>query len=140
MVGDPALIDLCAILLKFRLHRYALSTDIEKAFLHVKLDKQDSLRDFTRFLWLADPTNPESPFITYRFKVVLLGSVSSPFMLSAMLQHHLNSYNSLVSHDIKRNQYDDNIISGCQPEEAVLHYYTESRTIMSDAKFNLWSW
>ena len=89
MVGDPALIDLCAILLRFRLHCYALSTDIEKAFLHVKLNNQD--RDFTRFFWLSDPANPESPFITYRFKVVLFGSVSSPFMLSATLQHHLNS-------------------------------------------------
>ena len=131
MVGDPALIDLCAILLRFRLHHYALSTDIEKAFLHVKLDKQD--RDFTRFFWLADPTNPESPFIPYRFKVLLFGSVSSPFMLSATLQHHLNSHNSSVSHDIKRNLYVDNIISGCQSEEAVLHYYTESRIIISDA-------
>ena len=65
MVGDPALTDLCAIILRFRLHHYALSTDIEKAFLHVKLANQD--RDFTRFLWLADPTNPESPFVTYRF-------------------------------------------------------------------------
>ena len=61
-------------------------------------------------------------------------------MLSATLQHHLNSYNSSVSQDIKRNLYVDNIISGCQSEEGVLHYYTESRAIMSDAKFNLRSW
>ena len=89
MVGDPVSIDLCAILLRFCLHRYALSTDIEKAFLHVKLDKQD--RDFTRFFWLADPTFPESPFITYRFKVVLFGSASSPFMLSATLHAYITS-------------------------------------------------
>ena len=41
MVGDSALTDLCAVLLRFRLHCYALLTDIEKAFLHVKLDSQD---------------------------------------------------------------------------------------------------
>ena len=137
MVGDPASTDLSVILLRFCLHCYALSTDIEKAFLYVKLHNQD--RDFTRFFWLSDPTNPESPFTTYRFKVVLFGSMSSPFMLSATLQHHLNLYNSPVSQDIKRNLYVDNIISDCQ-SEAVLRYYTESRTIMSDAKFNLWSW
>ena len=61
-------------------------------------------------------------------------------MLSATLDHHLNSYNSLVSNDMKSNLYVDNIISGCQSEEAILHYYAESRAIMSDAKFNLRSW
>ncbi|XP_065920288.1 uncharacterized protein [Dysidea avara] len=135
---DPALTDLCAVLLRFRLHCYALSTDIEKAFLHVKLDSQD--RDFTRFLWLADPTNPESLFISYRFKVVLFGSVSFPFMLNATLDLHLKSFDSPVSHDMKKNLYVDNIISGCQSEEEILQYYTESRAIMSDAKFNLRLW
>ena len=138
MVGDPALTDLCAILLKFCLHCYALSTDIEKAFLHMKLANQD--RDFTRFLWFTDHTNPESPFVTYRIKTVLFGSVSSPFMLSATLDHHLNSYNSSVSRDMKSNLYVDNIISSCQSEETILHYYAESRAIVSDAKFNLRSW
>ena len=138
MVGDPTPVDLSSILLRFRLHRYALSTDIEKAFLHVKLDERD--RDFTQFFWLSDPTNPESTFITYRFKVVLFGSASSPFMLNATLNHHLNLYGSPVSCDMKNNLYVDNIISGCQSEEALIHYYTESRAIMSDANFNLRSW
>ena len=138
MVGDPALTDLCAVLLRFRLHCYALSTDIEKAFLHVKLDCRD--RGFTRFLWLEDPADPESPFVSYRFKVVLFGSVSSPFMLNATLDLHLKSFDSSVSRDMKKNLYVDNIISGCQSEEAVLQYYTESRAIMSAAKFNLRSW
>ena len=138
MVGDPALTDLWAVLLRFCLHCYALSTDIEKAFLHVKLDCWD--RDFTRFLWLEDPTDPESPFVSYRFKVVLFGSVSSPFMLNATLHLHLKSFDSSVSHDMKKNLYVDNIILGCQSEEAVLQYYTESRAIMYAAKFNLRSW
>jgi len=36
-------------------------------------------------LWLSNPDDPKSPFITYRFKVVLFSSNSSPFMLSATL-------------------------------------------------------
>lgn len=138
MVGSPPLIDICNILLRFRLHCYALSTDIEKAFLHVKLEESD--RDFTRFLWLSNPKDPESSFVTYRFKVVLFGSTSSPFMLNATLDHHLNSYNSPVSQDMKKNLYVDNVISGCQSEEAILRYYTEARNIMSEANFNLRSW
>ena len=61
LVGDTPLVDVCEILLRFRLHQYALSTDIEKAFLHVKLDERDI--DFTRFLWLSNPDDPEPPFI-----------------------------------------------------------------------------
>ena len=45
--GPPSLNDLCAILLRFRLHKFAFSADIEKAFLHVHLDESD--RDYTRF-------------------------------------------------------------------------------------------
>ena len=138
LVGDTLLIDVCAILLRFRLHRYALSTDIEKAFLHVKLDEQD--RDYTRFLWLSNLNDPESQFTTYRFKVVLFGSTSSPFMLSATLHRHLDLYESPVSSDTKRNLYVDNVISGCQTEEEILSYYTDARSIMATAHFNLRSW
>ena len=138
MVGNPPLIDISNILLRFRLHNFALSTDIEKAFLHVKLAECD--RDFTRFLWLSDQNDPESKFVTYRFKVVLFGSTSSPFMLHATLDYHLNSHSSPVSIDMKNNLYVDNIISGCHSEEAILHYYKEAKSIMSEANFNLRSW
>jgi len=98
LVGDTPLIIVYEILLRFRLHCYALSTNIEMAFLHVKLNERD--RNFTRFLWLSNPDDPESPFITYQFKVVLFGSSSLPFMLSATLHHHLDQYPSAVSKDI----------------------------------------
>ena len=45
--GPPLLNNLYSILLRFHLHIYALSTDIEKAFLHVRLHEDD--RNFTRF-------------------------------------------------------------------------------------------
>ena len=138
MVGSPPLIDTANILLRFRLHNYALSTDIEKAFLHVKLAECD--RDFTRFFWLSKQNDPESEFVTYRFKVVLFGSTSSPFMLHATLDYHLNSYHSAVSRDMRNNLYVDNIISGCQSEEDVILYYKDAKHIMSEANFNLRSW
>ena len=44
----PVINDLTSILVRFRLHEFAVTTDIEKAFLHVGLHEKD--RDFTRFL------------------------------------------------------------------------------------------
>ena len=135
----PSLVnDLCSILLRFRVHKIALSTDIEKAFLHVKLDAKD--QDFTRYLWLLNPENAESDFDTYRFKVVLFGSASSPFMLSETLRLHLSKYNSQLAHDMKQNLYVDNVITGCSTEELAIQYFYEARKIMFDANFNLRSW
>ena len=87
-IGPSLVNNLCSMLLRFHVHKFALSTDIEKAFLHVKLDPRD--QDFTRFLWLSNPEDSESFLDTYRFKVVLFGSASSPFMLSATLRLHLS--------------------------------------------------
>ena len=138
MVGPTFLNDMCGILLRFRSHRYGLSTDIEKAFLHVTLNEAD--RDYTRFLWLSDPTDPESDVIVYRFRAVLFGSVSSPFMLNAALHYHLRKSSTPIAADIETNLYVDNVISGSESEADAVNYYNTSRSIMGQAKFNLRSW
>ena len=138
MIGFSCSNDLCAILVRFRLHRFGISTNIEKAFLHIRLHSED--RDFTRFFWLTDPTDPSSKFCVYRFKVVPFGTTSSPFMLNATLQYHLKSYTSVVSQDMQNNLYVDNIITSCPTEQEAVQYYKEARSIMSQANFNLRSW
>ena len=138
LTGPHFLTDLCSIILRFRTHNYAISTDIEKAFLHIHLHESD--RDYTRFFWLSDATDPTSELIMYRFKTVLFGAVSSPFMLYATLYRHLQHHNTPLSHDIQANLYVDNVVSGCETESAAIQYYNQARLIMSEAKFNLRSW
>jgi len=132
ILGSPCDNDLCALLVHFRLHFFGLSTDIKKAFLHVQLHPKD--RDYTRFFW---PTDLSSPLCIYCFKVVPFGATSSPFMLHAMLQHHLKQYNSPVSRDMLSNLYVDNIISGCETEQAAVAFYRQARTIMCEGRLNL---
>ncbi len=137
--GPPSLPDkIGSTLVRFRSHPIGLSTDIEKAFLHVKLKESD--RDVTRFLWLYNPVDPESEFQMYRFKSVLFGAASSPFMLNAVLHTHLESCTTKVTQDMKDNLYVDNIITGCDSVNEVFDYYEESREVMADAGFNLRSW
>ena len=138
MVGPTFLNDMCGILLHFCSHRYGLSTDIEKAFLHVTLNEAD--RDYTRFLWLSDLTDPESDLIVYQFRAVLFESVSLPFMLNAALHYHLCKFSTPIAADIETNLYVDNVISGCESEADAVNYYNTSRSIMGQAKFNLRSW
>ena len=134
----PFLNNLCAILIRFRCHAFAVATDIEKAFLHVKLHPDD--RNFTRFLWTPTPESSTDTFITYRFTVVPFGSSSSPFMLAAVLDLHLTKVGSSIAQDMKENVYVDNILSGCNTEDELEHYYQQSRKLMSQANFNLRSW
>ena len=136
--GPPFINDLCALLIRFRVHKIGIVTDIEKAFLHVQLAEED--RNYTHFVWLSQPNDPESEFVIYRFKVVLFGSVSSPFMLSATLHKLLLTDGSPVAKDIQQNIYVDNIISGFPNIDVATQYYLKARQIMSDAHFNLRSW
>ena len=138
LTGDPQLNDLCCIILRFRCHPVGICTDIEKAFLHVRLHEDD--RDWTRFLWLTDPLDPESEFQAYRFRVVLFGTVCSPFMLNAILHCHLSQYRSTIAQDMLANLYVDNIVTGCDSEEDAMLYYNTARSVMKEAQFNLRSW
>jgi len=97
-------------------------------------------RHFTRFLWLQDPTDSESKFEEYRFKTVLFGSTSSPFMLNATSHCHLRNHSSPIAKNIKDNVHVDNIISVCDHQPETVQYYSEARSIMTAACFNLRSW
>ncbi|VDH93045.1 Hypothetical predicted protein [Mytilus galloprovincialis] len=100
MSVPPMLNDLTGILARFRLHKHAVTTDIEKAFLNVELDKED--RDVTRFFWLSDPSDPDSPLITYRFRVVLFGTTCSPYILNATLMKHFKLNSCKNSRDTEK--------------------------------------
>ena len=138
ITGPHFLVDLCTILLRFRTHQFGLSTDIEKAFLNITLKESD--RDFTRFLWLTNPLDPSSAFVTYRFRRIIFGAVSSPFILFATLHHHLHLYDTPLSHKIRSNLYVDNIVTGCETESQAVQFFQEARSMMCNAGFNLRAW
>ena len=61
-------------------------------------------------------------------------------MLNAILKFHLTQYANVTSEDLLHNLYVDNLVSGCDSEEAAIEYFTQSRSILSSAGFNLHSW
>ncbi|XP_074649042.1 uncharacterized protein LOC141904356 [Tubulanus polymorphus] len=137
--SGPSLInDLVQILIRFRTNNVAFTSDIEKAFLNVKLGEND--RNFTKFLWLSDPTDPDSPFKVYRFKSVLFGSTSSPFILNSVVKTHLQSENTEISIDMQSNIYVDNVLSGSHNAKKAIEYFEEATNTMSRGGFILRSW
>jgi hypothetical protein len=136
--GPPLLNDLVGMLIRFRLHETAFVSDIEKAFLNITLDEED--RNFTKFLWLENPEDPESNFVVYRFSSVLFGSVSSPALLNAVVRTHLDQHQTDVANDLKSNIYVDNVCSGTPSSAQTIAYYAESNDLLDSAGFTLRSW
>lgn len=135
---SPNLNDLPGILTRFRLKQYAVTTDIEKAFLQIGLHQED--RDVTRFLWLSDSDDISSPLITYRFKSILFGATSSPFILNATLLKHFKVNPSDTAQVLERDLYVDNVLSSFDEKQRVIGFYHESRELLAKGGFNLRSW
>ncbi|XP_055612444.1 uncharacterized protein LOC129758906 [Uranotaenia lowii] len=87
MVGPTVQNDLLSILLRFRLHRYAISGDIEKMYRMVQVQQPD--QHLQRILWrdtLAEPvktyelTIASAPYLATRYlkKLAEDGSASHP--------------------------------------------------------------
>ena len=128
------------MLIHFRLQPIALMADVEKAFLQLGLDQSD--RDVTRFLWLKDVNLPVDAdnLVGYRFCRVPFGVISSPFLLSATIQHHLSKEQYKVTEEIQNNMYVDNMLAGASSPNEALSFYEEAKTTFDGASMNLRSW
>ena len=67
--------------------------DIEKAFLNIEVCHTD--RDCLRFLWFKDCKKELFDIAVYRINRVVFGVNSSPFLLNAVLRHHVETYNEV---------------------------------------------
>ena len=126
------------VLMKFRTGKFAYTADISKAFLRVGLQHED--RDFTRFLWPENPRNPHSRVKTYRFRSVLFGATSSPFLLQATLDYHLKHSSSALRHEIASQLYIDNLQGGTSDEQHLMAIYTQANQELQGANMPLQQW
>ena len=126
------------IILRFRLHRTALVADIEKAFLQVSVIEKD--RDALRFLWLDDVNKSEPDIVSFRFTRIPFGVTSSPYLLNATVQHHLNRHSTEfpdVVQEISRSIYVDDVAFGADNDDLAYELYSTSKSILKRGGFNL---
>ena len=138
MTGPSLTAKLGDALLKFRTHKYAYTADISKAFLRIGLQSCD--RDFTRFLWFHNPHDPDSAIVTYRFRSVLFGAMSSPFLLQATLETHLKNSTSPYKDRLRNEMYVDNLQGTTSDSKELYGIYVEANTIMAEANMPLRMW
>ena len=128
----PSLVD---ILMRFRRWPIALTADIQKAFLQIRVRRED--QDVHRFL-MKDGNGGTR---VMRFDRVPFGNRASPFLLNATVRHHLSMYDDSKSVlELRENMYVDNLISGVDDDAEGCRLMQETTDIMAQAGMNLTQW
>ena len=132
--GPCLLPSLVEILIRFRRWKIALTSDIQKAFLQIRVRRED--QDVHRFFWMD-----QDKVRIMRFDRVPFGNKSSPFLLNATIQWHLSQYpTSPVVYELRENMYVDDWLSGADDEKDACRMFAEANTIMGDAGMILTKW
>ena len=129
------------ILLRFRANSVAIVGDIEKAFLNIEMHPED--RDCLRFLWVKDVNDSEPEIITYRFNRVVFGVSSSPFLLNAVIQHHLHQYSDRDPEFVRtmiEGFFVDDLVTSCKSTTTAFDLYKKARNRMKEGGFRLRKW
>ena len=137
-VGPPMTPLILDLLLRFREYSVALTGDIEKAFLNIEIDEKD--RDYLRFLWIESISEEAPKIVIYRFNRVVFGVNSSPFILNAVLRHHIQTFKEIDSEFVKKltdSFYVDDLVTGCRNAKEAIALYEKSKERVQKGGFKL---
>ncbi|GFW63038.1 integrase catalytic domain-containing protein [Trichonephila clavipes] len=129
----PNLIEMIpAILNRFRLGKFGVISDIQKAFIHISLHENDM--NFLRFLWWEGDNSEKA--VIYRHRRVIFGVSGSPFLLAAVLNHHFKQapeHLEKAAEKLKDSMYVDNCV-------ASVDFSKELESFQRDSPQNCWHW
>ena len=132
-------IDLMGSILKLlfylRTNKYAMLSDIKQAFLMIKLDREYDKNRFC-FFWKRG-----NRLVCYRYKTIVFGYTSSPFILNYVMKHHVENYpQDKCSQILNNNFYVDNLIVTGNDVEELHELYEHCFNRMQEGGFTLRSW
>ncbi|GFQ87693.1 DUF1758 domain-containing protein [Trichonephila clavata] len=136
MVGPQLQTDLTTLLLRFRMHKIAITADIEKMYRQITL--HDS--DFQRIVWRNSPFEPIQDF---RLTRIAYGTASAPYLAIKCLQQlALNESNNfpLASKAALKDFYVDDLMSGANSLSEALELQNQLTQMASSAGLVLIKW
>ena len=123
------------LLLYFRTNDLVMVSDVKQAFLMVKLKKEEDKNRFC-FFWKKD-----NKLITYRYRSIVFGYTSSPFILNYVMKYHSKQYpDDKCKEILSNNFYVDNLLITGNHVEDMKTLYNLSYDRMKEGGFTLRSW
>ncbi|UYV75223.1 hypothetical protein LAZ67_12002969 [Cordylochernes scorpioides] len=135
--GPNVIEQIPAILLKFRENAFGVIADIRKAFLQIEVKEED--RDYLRFLWWKNNHQIQ----VFRHKRVVFGVTCSPYLLGAVILHHLKGVSSefgALPQKLMECLYIDNCVTSVDTEAELVDLVEKSTEIFAKAKMDLRMW
>lgn len=135
-IGPRVQDDLISILLRFRQHKYVISSDIEKFFRQIEVD--ESQRPLQQILWRSDPS---LPLKTYTLNTVTYGTASAPFISTRCLsQLAKEATHTRTQQSIQHDFYVDDYLSGSDSIESTIALCRDVISTLKTAQLNLRKW
>ena len=135
--AGPSLLPLLmSMLVRFRFHRMVLVSDIKQAFSQISVNEED--RNCLRFLWINSVDEEHPEIVIRRFRRILFGVNTSPFILGRTIHHHVSGYRDLDPDFIKsllESIYVDDPTTGADDAEENFVLYKKAKEIMLSASF-----
>ncbi|XP_051864115.1 uncharacterized protein LOC127566213 [Drosophila albomicans] len=138
MVGPTIQEELFSTLLRFRLHKYALTADIKKMYRQVMVHEAD--RNYQLIVWRKYPSDLLRLF---RLNTVTYGTAPAPFLAIRcliQLSEIAKSSHPMAAEVIRQDFYVDDMLTGAACVEDLKTIKSEVSQILLEAGFELAKW
>ena len=135
--GENFMPHLFDTVIRFRSHTIGLTGDLQQAFHQISINEAD--RDFLRFLWFDNLSEPEPAVVQLRFCRLPFGLKPSQSILGATIHKHASLFEEKEPHitQVLKRMYADDLSCGADSAKDVLKIMFQSKAIMTQAGFNL---
>ncbi|XP_036147416.1 uncharacterized protein LOC118647173 [Monomorium pharaonis] len=136
MVGPTIQDSLFEHLVRFRVHEYVMTADIEKMYRQIWVHPED--RKYQKLIWLH-----EGQARTFQLNTVTFGVSSAPFLAIRTIKQLAIDENvnfPLGSEILKRDLYVDDLLTGAKTLKELIQIRDETVQILKRGGFNIRQW